>query len=403
MFSVVYLGLPGFPFGTAPIQKMRLVARSLSCTGVHVTILCSRASHSHKRVPWLRSHGRFEGVEYIYTSGYPYRNPHFLIRNWHKIIGELNKIRILWLLSRRHRLDAAIVVTQSFGELLSYYVLSRFLAIKLIFDHAELCSGIPSRNRWYQKLNDLLLDHFMVALVDGIIPISRFLEDRVRQIDPGKAVMRMPVLVDMDRFTPQQTTGKKSYFLFCGALEYSEVIDFILSAFDMLNLGDVGFSLYLVVNGNRQQFKALDGSVSRRRNKDRIRILQGLTDSELARVYAGAAALLIPLRPTRQDVARFPHKIGEYLATGNPVITTCVGEVAEYLKDGETAIIAHRYDIEEYAARMQWVFEHPDIAEAIGRRGQMVASMKFDYRIYSEPLRRFLEGVLSNERTSSLN
>ena len=75
--------------------------------------------------------------------------------------------------------------------------------------------------------------------------------------------------------------------------------------------------------------------------------------------YKNAKALLIPLRPITQDEARFPHKIGEYLASGNPAISTNYGEIKHYFKDQETMLIADSYQINDFAGKMQYILDFP--------------------------------------------
>jgi len=41
-----------------------------------------------------------------------------------------------------------------------------------------------------------------------------------------------------------------------------------------------------------------------------------------------------------RSIARFPTKIGEYLAAARPVVTSSIGEVARYLEDATTAYLA---------------------------------------------------------------
>ena len=393
--NLVYLGVSGFPFGTAPIQKMRLVAKALSCAEVRVIVICSRAFHREGKVPPIRKHGRFEGTEYIYTPGTPYRDARFTVRNYRKIQGVLNEICLLFRLSTIGRLDVAIVASGSFPAFLGYYVLSRIVGFKIISDYAEYLSGFPARHKWSERLNDYLRDHVMIRMADGIIPISHFLEQHVRQLAPETPLIRVPVLVDVSRFADQKPANSECYFLFCSSLSYLEVMEFILSAFDDLSFPDEQVFLYLVLSGRPEQFTAVNRSIARCRNNARVRVLHDLTDTELTALYAGARALLIPLRDTTQDMARFPHKIGEYLATGNPVITTRFGEVARYLTDGVNAIMTHGHSTREYADKMKWVINNPGLSRQIGFEGQRVARAQFDYRNHSRRLVEFLRGVVS--------
>ncbi len=101
-------------------------------------------------------------------------------------------------------------------------------------------------------------------------------------------------------------------------------------------------------------------------------------------------ALLIPLRPTFQDKARFPHKIGEYVASGNVVISTNYGEVKYYFKDMENMLIADSYDVNLFAEKMQFVIDNPNVVKQIGIKGKIKALPLFDYRSQATVINNFL-------------
>ena len=67
----------------------------------------------------------------------------------------------------------------------------------------------------------------------------------------------------------------------------------------------------------------------------------------------------------------FPHKIGEYLASGNPVISTNYGEVKYYFTDMKNMLIAESYNIDEYATKMQFVIDNPALVKKIGIEGKI--------------------------------
>ena len=46
--------------------------------------------------------------------------------------------------------------------------------------------------------------------------------------------------------------------------------------------------------------------------------------------FFNSEALLIPLRNTIQDIARFPNKLSEYVGVSGLIITTDVGEIKDY-------------------------------------------------------------------------
>ena len=149
--------------------------------------------------------------------------------------------------------------------------------------------------------------------------------------------------------------------------------------------------MYLIINGDENNIIEIRKYISNNLQKDNIKLFSKLTEKQLNIYYKNAIALLIPLRPTLQDRARFPHKIGEYLASGNPVISTNYGEVKYYFKDMENMLIADSYDINLFAAKMEFVINNPIEGQRIGMNGKNTASLIFDYRSQATVINNFLD------------
>ena len=174
--------------------------------------------------------------------------------------------------------------------------------------------------------------------------------------------------------------GEK-YFLFCGDAGYKETIFFIIDAYEALHdATGTNSYLYLVINGKPENVSEVKDYINNNSKKVQIKFFSKLPERELFQKYKNAIALLIPLRPTFQDIARFPHKTGEYLASGNPVISTNYGEVKYYFKDMENMLLAEEYDVNKFTEKMQFVIDNPDVAKQIGIKGKTVASSIFDYK-----------------------
>ncbi len=117
------------------------------------------------------------------------------------------------------------------------------------------------------------------------------------------------------------------------------------------------------------------------RYANRIKLDVNVAHAEIPARYSKASALLIPLRPTVQDAARFPHKLGEYLASAKPVITTAYGEINNYeFIDEVSALVAKTYDPKQFSEKMQSVLNFPEKAKKIGLKGREMGMVHFDYR-----------------------
>jgi glycosyltransferase involved in cell wall biosynthesis len=125
--------------------------------------------------------------------------------------------------------------------------------------------------------------------------------------------------------------------------------------------------------------------------KDYIKLLSKLPEKELFTYYKNAMALLIPLRPTFQDIARFPHKTGEYMASGNPVISTNYGEIKFYFRDNKDMLLADSYDVKLFADKMKFAIDNQEAIKQIGATGKIIASFLFDYKCKAKEIDNFLD------------
>ncbi len=89
--NIVYLGNSGFPYGLAEIQKIILISKSLILSGNSVTVICKKGIHNKTDHPDMQVCGSYENIEYVYTSGTPYRSDNFIKRNLLKIKGAINE------------------------------------------------------------------------------------------------------------------------------------------------------------------------------------------------------------------------------------------------------------------------------------------------------------------------
>jgi len=394
--SLVFLGCTGFPYGLAEIQKILLISKCLISEGNDVTVVCKNGIHIENEHPDLLSDGNFEKIKYIYTSGSPFRNPKFIKRNLAKTKGFLNEFLFLKKLSRNKQLDFAILSTQNFFEVFYYTTLSKLFGFKTILNYVEYQSGIKkSRFNIGRKINDFLFDKYAIRQADSIFPISEFLIDKIKAVSPAKKYLKIPGLTDLGRYNNVLNTVDERYFLFCGSAVYKEVIEFIIDSFGQIN--DSSIFLYLVINGEENDKSEVRNYCDASRKKDKIKMFSKLPEKELFTFYKNAIALLIPLRPTFQDIARFPHKTGEYLASGNPVISTKYGEIKYYFTDQVNMLLAESYDVNLFAEKMQFVIDYPEKAKQIGIEGKKAAMKLFDYNSKAIEIDQFLNSELVAE------
>jgi glycosyltransferase involved in cell wall biosynthesis len=387
---IAFLGYSQFPYGLAEVQKIILISKSLLLAGNEVTVIGKNGTHNRTNRPELKAHGRYENIEYVYVSGSCFRNDHFVKRRLFEIKGAINQVFFLRKRRKQRQLDYAILSTRSFSAILFYSILAKLFGFKTILNYVEYYSAIKKKKfQLGKKLNDKLFDRYAASLCHAVFPISEFLIDHIKKVSPGKKYLKIPGLTDFEKYRDIPVLPGEKYFLFCGDARYREIVQFIIDSFERLNAREPVF-LYLVIGGDDASMEQIRNYISQQVQRDKIKVFSNLPEKQLFTYYKNAVALLIPLRPTFQDLARFPHKTGEYLASGNPVISTNYGEVKYYFKDSENMLLADSYDVNLFAEKMQFVIVSPADAQKIGMNGKNVASNLFDYRNRAAVINDFL-------------
>ncbi len=385
----VYVGFNGFPEGFAPGERQRLISRALTEAGNRVIILSRKGSHLKNNIN-LPFRGIIQGIEYIYTSGSAYRKNSFLIRNISKLIGVAGEFYFLMRLGLFHRIHFVIFYSRDIKYLRYYSLLSKILRFKIIIDFTELASSWEAENTQYKKF-EKLSPHY----AHGAFCISSALLGSVKNLRRTLPLLKLPAICDLHKIENIIAPPRDSpYLLFCGTLFYMEIIEFILLSFEKANTKNT--NLYLVVNGGEAEKTHLESLLLGNTKRKNISVYSQLEYDYLIGLYKNALALLIPLRNTLQDIYRFPHKIGEYTASGRPLITTNVGEVKEYFTDMENALIASDYTTEKFIEKIEYVIDNPQSITSIGLKGKQVAAENFDYRAIGPKILQFLDLVRNN-------
>lgn len=113
--------------------------------------------------------------------------------------------------------------------------------------------------------------------------------------------------------------------------------------------------------------------------------------------YLSKASLVISNRPkSMQDFYGFSTKVGEYLASGTPLITTNWGEVVNWLQDGKNAYIIEPENLIALSDTIVKVFENQKDALRVGQNRQELCQRCFDYKIWSKSISDFMKQFNEN-------
>ena len=116
-------------------------------------------------------------------------------------------------------------------------------------------------------------------------------------------------------------------------------------------------------------------------------VFTGAVSPSLIPQYFVNAEMLVLARPDNvQARYGFPTKLGEYLLSERPVVLTEVGNISNFLTDGQSAYIAQPGNIESISNKMMGVSSDSENANIVGNAGKDVAMRDFNSATETEKL-----------------
>lgn len=388
----------GFPHGRAAVSRVRLIARALVGAGVSVRVLLLQAVDYPLHIENTVARGEYMGIPFEYTCGTTVRHDSFAARRFIATWGWVNGALRLVQLRRQGLVDLVLLnfwTPRPAARLFFFVALLRLLRVPVVREVDE--------STWSQKADPTSLERLWSPLAGmaGAVTISAELHDwaaaeyRGRQ---GPRIVDVPILVDVNERDLGDYPMGEPLVVFAGSPDYRATIRFIFSAMEevWLSCPECRVAVTGTVSGDPRA-DWLEAEVHQAGLRDRVDLVGYLTRPELLDLYARAHALLIPLFDDQQSRARFPTKIGEYLAAARPVVTNAVGEIPRFFTDGVDAVFCPPGDVVAFGRAIADLLSDPARAALIGRRGRRVAETRFHYALYGETMARAFADIAGIE------
>ena len=365
-------------------------------SGVKVEIVLVKPSEYRGTVTNVHPSGEVQNIPFRYMSGCTTFSANTVARRFQSAKGLLTTCcRILFSGPER---VGVLAYTRNIEVLFFLRLACWVKGFPLVLELCEWPATWPVKT-FLRKLHYKLYCKYCLLLTDGVIAISSFIEEIVRDYNQTRnkrlQVIKIPILSeDTARVSVsvQMVEPAISYLLFCGNLQYLDTVQCVIDSFAAI--AATHKSLRLVIVGSTKDkscLQYLSELAEQWGLNDRISFTGFVEREALLRLYSNAAALLIPLFDDALSNARFPSKLAEYLLSGRPVVTTGFGEVNAYLEDGVNAFIAEAGTPEAFARKIGDALADPVAAGQIGKNGRMVALNNFTCNAYTLNFKEWVE------------
>ncbi len=381
--KIVIIGEFRFPHGMAPAPRVGAYAKGLIENGVDVQVICFKAlERPGSGVVNTEARGIYDGIPFEYACGTPFRANSFLGRRWLEVKGAWGLWHLLCERGPGGRPGAIILFSNDPVWITLTVILSRVIGAKCIQEKSEF-PFVYAKKTWWLRPYAAVYTRTIYKMFDGIIAISTYLEEYFsKRIRKRARVLRIPILVDTEQIKPvefPQTKGRQR-IVYAGNLGHPGEVSSLIRAFSMVAgkypewdlqiIGDALGTDILIRMRKMAEELSLSGRVE----------FTGMVGRDEMPAYLGGAGVLALLRSSGMfSKAGFPTKLGEYLATGKPVVVTSTGDIPLFLEDRVSAYLAPPDNPEAFAQKLDDVLADYDQALQVGQNGRDVAVQEFDY------------------------
>lgn len=256
------------------------------------------------------------------------------------------------------------------------------------------CTEVPMNGMTESGVHKLkeILKLYLAKRATGMLVISNALVDYYT--DRGiNNISVINMFVDSSRFDTVLPLKRKKVIAYCGTISlHKDGVDSLIKAFNLFRRFHSGYILKII--GRFEDKKAEDsvkGLVKQLSLDEDVDFTGMVMPNEIPPMLKGAKMLVLARPNNRQAQYGFPTKLGEYLATKNPVVVTNVGEIGVFLRDGVNCCMAKPGDEKDFAEKMAWIADHEVEAKELGERGWLLTQKEFSALEQSRRALAFME------------
>ncbi len=370
-----------FPVGYSGTNRIISYSKGLIELGCKVKVLIIRRTENKNNIKNKNNKGVIEGIEYEYTSksniksNSKFGKAVYLIKDF--IASYIKIIK----LANINPVDILLISSDLSYDVFLFSTLNNKKNIKKVF---WIVDEYPPPIRYGRKsisfISSFLYKNSLKRL-NGLISMTKVVRDFYRGIcDYDFPSLIMPMTVEPERFIYSRNNQQNLKIItYIGNLEiYKDNIDILIESFSLFCKERNDYKLWLVGEGKDEH--KLKQKVNQMGLSNYVVFKGSKSRNEIPEILAISSILVLTRVKTARSDGGFPTKLGEYLASGKPVILTNVGEINEYIIDRVNAFLVEPNNIKAFSNCLLYVANHYEEAIKVGLEGKKLAEGVFNYK-----------------------
>ena len=231
-----------------------------------------------------------------------------------------------------------------------------------------------------QHLLEEVIYRVILSKYSGYISMTENLLKYYKKITDNPGII-ISSITDVNRFRNiiKKPINKTKKLIYMGNMELSkDNVDNILYALSILLRDNYDVHLYLFGKPNLKDKSILERIIEQEglANNTSFRFAQY---NDVPKILSEADILVSSQPVTVRADGGFPTKLGEYLMSGTPVLSTNVGEKPESPLD--------------YANKLKYIIDNYEKALAVAKKGKMLIEQSYSHISAGEKMHKFLKSL----------
>jgi len=225
----------------------------------------------------------------------------------------------------------------------------------------------------YNRAVNMGLNHQKIFLIPGSVDVKNF-----KLIPKHLAKKRINI------------NSETNIISFLGSAQFD--VDFAINAFSLL-LKKRPNSHFLIIGTKNS---VIENKAKKLNIVEKITQTGWCSNDLLSNYLSASDVFLLPMRKNDVNEARWPNKIGEYMASGRPTICTKVGDVADLILKEQIGLVSE-VDFYDFSEKILKILSDEKLAFNMGRRARKVAENFYSLEIQGEILLNIYKSLLPKQ------
>jgi glycosyltransferase involved in cell wall biosynthesis len=383
--NILFIKGQSFPNGYAMSKRHRYIVDYLNSENISSALIQTRTNIDLFDNPIF---GNYGFAKYINANQF-----------WRKgLFGKINYfIKILsFIYTHCNKSKSNVIIFPSilYIDLIPFYLFAKILGYDIIFDIVENYNTNGVENSKVLTISNFLSKKIYKKAL-GIFVISSQLKSYISVLAPQVPTCILP------NSSPITSNNKKNFsdpirILYSGTFAPKDGLEYLIKAYkEFCEKTKWNTELILTGGGNA---KDVNSVLELAKNCRQIFYRGFVTEIELRQIIASSDILTMTRCNSEFANNGFPFKLSEYLASGNTVLATKVGDVPLYLKHKENAYLIEPENTYEIICALEYLIQNESESIEMGKKGQDVVRKKFDITVNGNIFVDFLVTCLVKQK-----